>query len=449
MTCEEGCTTGGSLSYDSSTRELTIENSFGSYLVGGSSDLVFDITGWTNPSDTSTQDFSLATYFDNGSTLYGIENFTGLELGAADGACYVQYANVTDADTRIYAQPYGYSFQMWCTHDLSTDMGLQVIFPSDYIVMDRSSCTFFLEGYTYSRYICATYASTNTIQVTSFLGADIAAETVIYFTVDSVINPGTFGATGEITINTIDASETVVDQGAWVFDAGYFTTGTVTKFTVSPQSSAVGEDQVKYDFNVQPNGEIPRYGYLQLELPEEVTITSDRYFEDSCGENIEAFTNTVISCVVMDSKRTIQIKDGFLYQASTNLTDSDGVYFAPDLYFTLEGFKNPRATGYTSPWNVTVYNESQKALYYWQSADAPTIRVSGIAAPAYIEPIFENRQNGAFSYIEFLVTTTGGLADGDKIVVKLPSGWQFSTESEVLGRSNNMAAAMESTISSD
>ena len=46
----------------------------------------FDVTGWTNPTDTSTQDFSLATYFDDGSTLYGIENFPGLELGAADGA---------------------------------------------------------------------------------------------------------------------------------------------------------------------------------------------------------------------------------------------------------------------------------------------------------------------------------------------------------------------------
>ena len=158
-------------------------------------------------------------------------------------------------------------------------------------------------------------------------------------------------------------------------------------------------------------------------------ITNDRYFEDSCGENIEAFTNTVISCVVMNSKRTIQVKDGFLYQASTNFTDSDGLYFPPDMYFTLEGFKNPKATGYSGPWNITIYNSSDKALYYWQATDTPTIRVSGISAPAYIEPIYENRQNGAFSYIEFLVTTTGGLTDGDKIVVKLPSGWQFSTTS--------------------
>lgn len=52
-------------------------------------------------------------------------------------------------------------------------MGLQIVFPSDYIVIDRSSCSFFLEGYSYQRYYCATLASSNTIQVTQFLNADI------------------------------------------------------------------------------------------------------------------------------------------------------------------------------------------------------------------------------------------------------------------------------------
>lgn len=303
-------------------------------------------------------------------------------------------------------------------------MGLQVVFPDDFIVIDRSSCTFFLENTQYdSTPICETLASSNTLQATYFLSSDIDAEEMIYFTFDSVISPGTYGTTGEITVNTIDSSETVVDQGFWTFDAGYFTEGNITTFTISPQSTGVGEDPVKYDFNVQPNGEIPRYGYLQIDLPDEVTITNDRYFEDSCGEDIEAFTNSVISCVVMNNLRTIQIKDGFLYEASTNFTDTDGLYFPPDLYFTLDGFKNPRETGYTSPWNITIYNDSDKVLYYWTTADAPTIRVSGVSGPQYIEPIYENRKNGDFSYIEFLVTTTGGLAEGDKIIIKLPTGW--------------------------
>lgn len=88
---------------------------------------------------------------------------------------------------------------------------------------------------------------------------------------------------------------------------------------------------MKYDFNIQPNGEVPRYGYLEINLPESVSIVNERDFEDSCGENLFAFTNTVISCVVTNGSRTIQIKDGFLYAASTNLTDTDGLYYAPDI----------------------------------------------------------------------------------------------------------------------
>ena len=38
-------------------------------------------------------------------------------------------------------------------------------------------------------------------------------------------------------------------------------------------------------------------------------------------------------------------------------------------------------------------------------------------------PTYENKVNGGLSYMEFLVTTTGGLSEGDKIVVKLPFGW--------------------------
>ena len=77
------------------------------------------------------------------------------------------------------------------------------------------------------------------------------------------------------------------------------------------------------------------------------------------------------------------------------------------------------------------------------------MRVSGISQPSYIAPIYENKINGALSWLEFLVTTTGGLTDGDKIVVKLPFGWQFTQGTKVLGRSNNLANIMESVVSVD
>ena len=131
------------------------------------------------------------------------------------------------------------------------------------------------------------------------------------------------------------------------------------------------------------------------------------------------------------------------------MTDSDGLYYAPDIAFTLDGFQNPREQGYTSPWKVTIYNDWEKELYYWQSETGPTIYVSGVSAPSYMKVIYENQQNGAFSWIEFLVTTTGGLTQGDKIVIQLPYGWQFSTESEVYGRSNNLANYMTPAVSVD
>ena len=40
------------------------------------------------------------------------------------------------------------------------------------------------------------------------------------------------------------------------------------------------------------------------------------------------------------------------------------------------------------------------------------------------------------------MTTTGGLSEQDKIIVKLPYGWQFSADSEVFGRSNNLGNVM-------
>jgi len=66
-----------------------------------------------------------------------------------------------------------------------------------------------------------------------------------------------------------------------------------------------------------------------------------------------------------------------------------------------------------------------------------------------MQPSFGSRTNGALSYLEFLVTTTGGLSEGDKIIIKIPFGWQFTPASRVFGNSNNLANVLESTVSVD
>ena len=83
------------------------------------------------------------------------------------------------------------TFEMKCVHEFTTDYGIRIVFPDDFIVIERSSCTF--EGYE-SRYYCKTIADDNTIEASEFLadGDDIAADGEITFTIDSVIMPSNF-----------------------------------------------------------------------------------------------------------------------------------------------------------------------------------------------------------------------------------------------------------------
>ena len=81
--------------------------------------------------------------------------------------------------------------------------------------------------------------------------------------------------------------------------------------------------------------------------------------------------------------RTIRIINGFQFFATTNLTDDDGLYYPPELIFTLDGFFNPREGLTTNPWNVTIYNSDDDVIYYWTTDDAPTNYFSGISQPSY------------------------------------------------------------------
>ena len=368
------------------------------------------------------------------------------EVITTEEACYILYGNVTDGDTRIYAEPeYGYLFQMFCSMDILTTYKLQLTLPSDFIVVDRSSCTFALTDVD-ETYICNPDADNNVIEISSFLDDTITAEDQFEFYVNSIINPGTYNAYSDITIAVLDADDEELAASSYQFRSGYFTAGNITTFTVSPQSTAVNDYPTNYTFNVIPNGEIERYAYLVIELPDEVEILEDNDLETFCGYNLYAFTNDLISCVVTNNRRTIQVKDGFLYEATANFTDDDGLYFPPDLQFTLQGFRNPRESGYSSPWNVTIYNEFNKVLYYWQSEDSPTIRMSGVNAPAYIEHTVSNGINGAIADIEFLITTTSPITEGDKFIIVLPDGWYFTDLTYVTGSSTNLAANMTSVV---
>ena len=94
LVCDSGCTndSGAVFSWSKTLRELTITKAFDNYLPGGTK-VDISITGWTNPSDTLSYAFSIATFAQIGigsAGKYGIEKFTGnMSIKAISGVCNV------------------------------------------------------------------------------------------------------------------------------------------------------------------------------------------------------------------------------------------------------------------------------------------------------------------------------------------------------------------------
>lgn len=91
--CSLGCDTSspGTLSYSDVDRELTITGAFTSFFDGTTSAVKFTITGWQNPEDSQTYDFSIRTCFKGTATCTsccGIEKFEGgFQIQAKEGNC--------------------------------------------------------------------------------------------------------------------------------------------------------------------------------------------------------------------------------------------------------------------------------------------------------------------------------------------------------------------------
>jgi len=137
VTCSSGCTNAASasISYSAAYRQVTISDAFSSY-TASSTTVTISVTGWTNPDDSESYDFTIDTFAYISDTKYGIETFTDMSIAASEGICYVQDIYVTDGDTRVYASPESYTIQAWCNHAIETTYGLKVVFPDDYIVKD-------------------------------------------------------------------------------------------------------------------------------------------------------------------------------------------------------------------------------------------------------------------------------------------------------------------------
>lgn len=149
-----------------------------------------------------------------------------------------------------------------------------------------------------------------------------------------------------------------VDTGYYTFPARLFKASMISTFTVAASDYTAGAYPVKYIFTVIPVRRVTEGAYLKLEMPAETSVTDRGEMTRRCPrESVSGFSNYYISCTHDPNNNIITVKDGFKYSESKG--------DPPTLIFTIPNLKNPRSLRSSGYFNITVYDSSGEALYYF------------------------------------------------------------------------------------
>ena len=124
------CTTisTGTLAWDSATRIMKISNVFPTsvdYTYKGTA-LSFSIKGWTNPSDTTSAEFTWESYATISGVNYLIDKSAGMYITSTLGVLYVNKIYPSDGNYRIYGRPENYTFEIATKSGFKTDYELVI-----------------------------------------------------------------------------------------------------------------------------------------------------------------------------------------------------------------------------------------------------------------------------------------------------------------------------------
>ena len=82
-------------------------------------------------------------------------------------------------------------------------------------------------------------------------------------------------------------------------DYGYWTPNIITDFRVKTASTKVGKFPVEYTFAIEVPGLLWEDSYIELEIPEQVSITSKGNLSKYCTKDIfEGFTYHTVRCTM-------------------------------------------------------------------------------------------------------------------------------------------------------
>lgn len=185
------------MTWSASTRLITFSGVVpdeSSYIVSPAP-IVFQLSGFTNPATSSNAYFVWTSYCVLSDGTFMIDQISSMYVSADQGECVISEFYPTDDNYMIYGVASNWTATLTCEHLIGTDYSIRMTFPSDWYVVETSSCDM---GEQNSVFSCVSDNSDGTITVTEFLDEELDEETEFTFTIDSIRNPTVTGTSYSI-----------------------------------------------------------------------------------------------------------------------------------------------------------------------------------------------------------------------------------------------------------
>ena len=222
LACENGCAATTTLTYLDNLITLTGAVPTLSSYVMNPGPFQFSITGFTNPSDTDAAYFVWTSYTVLSTGTFMIDQISGMSISATKAVCTVYSFYPTDGNTRIYGVASNWTATLLCNNAITSEMGLRVTLPSDFYVIQNSSCTIGLQN---TGYTCNADSASGTITIFSFTKKTIKLQTKFSISFNSFRNPAVTGEAYTITFETLSATGGVIGIGTYLTSSSLITVG--------------------------------------------------------------------------------------------------------------------------------------------------------------------------------------------------------------------------------
>ncbi|CAG9326962.1 unnamed protein product [Blepharisma stoltei] len=401
------------LVYTISNDVLTLTGPFTQYIDWYKS-IEFQVLSLSNPPSTKpTQQIQIKISTSNGGTVCSTTSTTGYSMTATPST--ISSISITPSDKTIDAST-SYAFSFTPVVSILSGSVITITVPSQVSISDKSAS--FISSITSGLDSNAQYSvASNAITISSGFPSQLAASSVISFSLSDLTNPPTTATSSVFTItiysdSTLDYSE-VNDQSATVTA----TSGSLQSVTVTPSSYTTGDSSTSYTFLITTGHKIVAGGQVLISFPSDVSIV----FSTATCSNPIGFSSGY-SCSFTSSSVTITY--GF---------PSD--FPQGQIGITVSSITNPGTTKPTNTFSVT-------SSYQGSLIDTLTSGITIAMTQAHLLTsasfTLGSTTVGATADLKVAISPYNSMASGSYALITPPSQIEFPSSPTCVSQSSNL-----------